>query len=69
MNKKKRQQQQNQKWGHHEFCRQMDGSRKSHSEWGIQDPKWHAWYVLNDKWILAKNEQYIHDTPQRPQKV
>lgn len=31
----------------------MDGTRKHHPEWGYPDPKWHAWYVLNYKWILA----------------
>ena len=29
----------------------MDGSRKYHPD---TDPKEHAWYVLTDKWILAK---------------
>jgi hypothetical protein len=29
----------------------MDGSRKYHPD---TDPKEHAWYVLTDKWMLAK---------------
>jgi hypothetical protein len=40
--------------GHHEFCRQMDGTRKYHPEWGNPDPKGNAWCVLTNKWILAK---------------
>jgi hypothetical protein len=32
----------------------MDGTRKYHPEWGNSDPKWHAWYILTNKWILEK---------------
>ena len=32
----------------------MDGNRKYHPEQGNSGPKEDAWYVLNDKWILAK---------------
>ena len=32
----------------------MDGTRKYHPECGNSDPKGHAWYVLTNKWILAK---------------
>jgi hypothetical protein len=39
---------------HHDFCRQMDGPTKYHPERGNPDQKGHAWYVLTDKWILAK---------------
>jgi hypothetical protein len=42
------------KWGHHEFYRQMGGTRKYHPEWGNPETKGHAWYILTDKWILAK---------------
>ena len=36
---------------HHEIFRQMDGTRKYHPERGNPDPKGHACYVLNFKWI------------------
>ena len=32
----------------------MDGAREYHPEWGNSDPKGHSWYVLTNKWILAK---------------
>jgi hypothetical protein len=32
----------------------MNGTRKYHPELGNSDPKEHAWYVLTNKWILAK---------------
>ena len=41
-------------WGYPEFCRQINGTRKYHPEWGNSGPKWHTWYVLTSKWILAK---------------
>jgi hypothetical protein len=30
--------------------------KKFHPEWHSSDPKGHAWYVLTNKWILAKKE-------------
>ena len=57
-------------WWHPEFCRQMDGTWKYHPEWGNSDPKFHAWYVLTNKWILANNIlQNTQDTVHRTQKV
>jgi hypothetical protein len=46
---------------------QMDGTQKYHPEWGISDPKGHAWYVLTNKWILEKKkvqntQNMIHST-------
>ena len=35
----------------------MDGTRKYQSGWDNSDPKGHAWYVLTNKWILAKKVQ------------
>jgi hypothetical protein len=32
----------------------MDRTRKYHPERDNSDPKGHAWYVLTNKWILAK---------------
>jgi hypothetical protein len=32
----------------------MDGNRKYHPEWGDSYSKGHEWYVLTNKWILAK---------------
>ena len=43
----------------HEILRQMDGTRKYHPERGNSDkgnPKGHAWYILTNKWILAKKQ-------------
>ena len=37
----------------------MDGTRKYHPEGNNSDPKWHAWYVLTNKWILAKKQYKI----------
>jgi hypothetical protein len=34
----------------------MDGTRKYYSEWGNPVTKNHEWYVLTDKWILAKKK-------------
>ena len=39
---------------HHEFCRQLDGTRKHHPECGNLVSKGHAWYILTDKLRLAK---------------
>jgi hypothetical protein len=45
-------------WGYPDFWRHMDGTRKYHLEWGNSDSKWHAWwYVLTNKWILAKKKK------------
>jgi hypothetical protein len=41
-------------WGHREFCRQMNRTRKYHPEWGNPDPKRYTWHVIMNKWILAK---------------
>jgi hypothetical protein len=38
----------------HDFCRQIDGTRRYHPERGNSDPKGHTWYVLTDTWMLAK---------------
>jgi hypothetical protein len=46
-------------WGHPEFFRQIDGTRKYHPEWGNSDPKGHKWYVLTNKWILEKKKYRI----------
>ena len=35
----------------------MDVSRKYHPEWGNSDPQGYAWYVLTNKWILAKKKK------------
>jgi hypothetical protein len=43
------------KQGDHEFSRQMNGTK--YFEWGHQDPKGYAWYVLSDKQILAKSTE------------
>jgi hypothetical protein len=53
--------------GHYEFCRQMGGTRKYYPEWGNSDPKWHAWNVLTNKWMLAKKIQNTQDTIHRTQ--
>jgi hypothetical protein len=37
----------------HEVCRQMDGTRKYHSEGGNSNTKGQAWYVSTNKWVLA----------------
>jgi hypothetical protein len=37
------------------------------SEVGNSDPKGHAWYVLTNKWVLAKNLQNTQDTIHRTQ--
>ena len=48
----------------------MYRTRKYHPEWGNSDPKGHAWYVLNNKWILvAKKVEYTQDTVHRTQIV
>ena len=39
--------------GHHEICRQIDGNKKCHLEWGNLDPEIHVWYVLTYKWTLV----------------
>jgi hypothetical protein len=45
----------------------MDGTRKYHPEWGNSDSKGHAWYVLINKWILAKkNTEYTRYILQNP---
>ena len=36
----------------------MDGTRKYHPKLGNLHPKWHAWYVLTNKWILAKKKKW-----------
>lgn len=33
-------------------CKQIDGHRKCHSEWGNPDPKIHEWHVPTYKGIL-----------------
>jgi hypothetical protein len=35
----------------------MDGTRKYHPECGNSDRKGHAWYVLTNKWLLAKKKK------------
>jgi hypothetical protein len=40
---------------------QMDLTREYHPEWGNPDQKVHTWYVLTNKWILAKIVQNIQD--------
>jgi hypothetical protein len=35
----------------------MDTTRKYHSVRGNPYSKGYAWYVLTDKWILAKNKK------------
>jgi hypothetical protein len=45
------------KWRHSEFCRQIDRPAKYHLQWGKSHPKGHAWYVLTNKWILAKEKK------------
>ena len=52
-----------------DILRQMDGTRKYHPKLGNLHPKWHAWYVLTNKWILAKNVQNTQDKIDRSQKV
>jgi hypothetical protein len=51
----------------------MDGNRKYHPEWGNSDPKGHAWYILTNKWMLAKNifkkVQNTQDIVHRTQKI
>ena len=42
------------KRGHYEFCRQKDGTRKYHSEWGNSDLKGNVWYVLTYKRVLVR---------------
>jgi hypothetical protein len=41
----------------------MDGTRKYHPEWGNSDAKGHAWYVLTNKWILAKTKTKTKQKP------
>ena len=41
----------NKNWGHQEFSRQMEGTRKHHPEWGNEYSKWYAWYVLTCNFI------------------
>ena len=43
--------------GHHEFCRQIDGTRKYHPDWGNSEPKGHASYILTNKYILEKKKK------------
>jgi hypothetical protein len=33
----------------------MDGTRKYHPELGNSDTNGYAWYVLTNKWLLAKS--------------
>jgi hypothetical protein len=40
------------------FAGKMDRTRKYHPEWSNSDLKGHQWYVLINKWILAKNKKY-----------
>ena len=35
-----------------EICREMDGTRRNHSEGGNPITKRQTWYVLTHKWIL-----------------
>ena len=49
--------------------RQINGARKYHSEWCNLDPKGHAWYVLTDKWILAKKYRLLLIYPTDPKKL
>ena len=43
----------------------MDGTRKYHSERGNQDTKEQTWYVLTDKWILAKTIRILMIQPHK----
>ena len=56
------------KWGHDAFCRQMDGTRKYHPEWGNPDPKGRACYVVTSKWILAKKKPKKQKTKKQTNK-
>jgi hypothetical protein len=46
----------------------MDGTRKFNSEWGNAETKGHVWYVLTDKWILAKKYRIPMMYPMDPKK-
>ena len=43
----------------------MKGTWDYHPEWGIQDPKEHAWYILSDKWIISDKikKGYLYNIP------
>jgi hypothetical protein len=41
---------------------------KYHPERGNSDTKGYAWYVLTNKWILAKNTEYPRYSPQNSQR-
>jgi hypothetical protein len=47
----------------------MDGTRKYNPECGNSDTKGHAWYVLINKWILAKNKKQTNKKQQQQQKL
>lgn len=54
------------------LCRQMDRTRKCHPEWGIPDPKGHAWCVLIHKWIRAvkyRKPMLYSTDPKKPNKM
>jgi hypothetical protein len=41
----------------------MGGARKYHPERSNSNPKGHAWYLLTNKWILAKHTHTKYRTP------
>jgi hypothetical protein len=43
-----------QKQRHHEFCRQMGGTRIGHPEWGNSHPGRYAGYVLTQNGVAIK---------------
>jgi hypothetical protein len=48
----------------------MDETWKYHPKWGSLATKEHTWYVLTDKWIVAKKRSLKHhDTIYRPYKT
>jgi hypothetical protein len=57
-----------QKQGHHEFCRQMNGT-EDHPEWGNPVFKEHKWHVLTDKWLLAITYRVPMVDPTNPKKI
>ena len=50
--------------GYYEFCWQMVGSRMYHPEPGNPNTEEHAWYVLTDKCVLAKEYRIPRYNPQ-----
>jgi hypothetical protein len=41
------------KKGHHDFCKQMDETRKDYPEGSNSEPERQTWYILTYKWILV----------------